>query len=154
MLTQINGDITKIKSDNLKIICHQCNCVGSMGAGLALTLKKEFPKCYDDYMEAYITSKLKLGNVIISDIKKNNTIILHICGQYHYKGKKPLTNYNALTTAFNEIKEYLNILKTKNIEYNIYFPYKFGCGLAGGNWNTVYTLIEQILPETVIVKFN
>lgn len=27
----INGDITKIKDDKLKIICHQCNCVGSMG---------------------------------------------------------------------------------------------------------------------------
>ena len=149
MLTEINGDITKIKSDKLKIICHQCNCVGSMGAGLALTLKKKFPKCYDDYIEAYLTKKLKLGDIIISEIDKTTTII-HVCGQYHYKGKKPLTNYESLDTAFKKIKNYLSTLK---MEYNIYFPYKFGCGLAGGNWNVVYKLIETNLPETTIVKF-
>lgn len=125
-------------------------CRFNGGAGLALTLKKEFPKCYDDYIEAYITSKLKLGDVIISKIN-NDLDIIHVCGQYNYKGKKPLTNYDALERCFIKIQNYLNTL-TK--PYNIYFPYKFGCGLAGGNWNIVEGLINNYLPNSIIIKYN
>lgn len=49
------------------------------------------------------------------------------------------TDYAALEKGFDDILNYV-------IEYDIpeiAMPYKIGCGLGGGDWNIVKSIIEQ-----------
>lgn len=36
----------------------------------------------------------------------------------------------------------------------VYIPYKIGCGLAGGNWETVCQIIQKTVPDAIIVKYD
>ena len=46
MLKLKNGNI--LESD-ANIICHQVNCQGVMGAGLALQIRKRYPSAFEEY---------------------------------------------------------------------------------------------------------
>ena len=50
MITVINGDLLSSQED---YICHQVNCMGVMGAGVALQIKKVYPDVYNQYQEYY-----------------------------------------------------------------------------------------------------
>ena len=43
------------------IICHQTNCKGVMGSGVALAVKTRYPAAYESYRKAFDNKKLKLG---------------------------------------------------------------------------------------------
>jgi hypothetical protein len=34
----------------------------------------------------------------------------------------------------------------------VYIPYNMGCGLGGGDWEIVSGIIEETLPDAIIVK--
>jgi len=139
----IDKDILKLKEG---IICHQVNCKGKMGTGIALSIKRKWINAYDDYIKAYNDGNLFLGNVIISRVDYN-LFVAHCCGQDRYGRDKKYTNYNALKECFKKVKKYANIYRL-----NIYVPYKIGCNNAGGDWKTVLDIIEEIIPESVICK--
>lgn len=125
------------------IICHQTNCKGVMGSGVALAVKTRYPAAYESYRKAFDNKKLKLGYVdfaVVNDV----TTVANLCGQddYGYDGKLR-TDYDALITGFNTIKTYM-------IEHNyktIAFPFKMSCCRGGGDWNVVYDLIETIFAD-------
>jgi hypothetical protein len=71
------------------------------------------------------------------------------------RNPRPL-NYLALTKAMNNLSQYIHmntgfINKTENIE--IHAP-KFGSGLAGGNWNFISDLIEDIWGKFFVTIYN
>ena len=43
---EIKGDLL---SSDVKIRCHQVNCRGVMGAGLALQVKQKYPEAFEQY---------------------------------------------------------------------------------------------------------
>ena len=43
----IKGDLIKLAlTGNFEVIAHGCNCMCTMGAGIAKTIKSEFPEAY------------------------------------------------------------------------------------------------------------
>ena len=43
----IKGDLIKLALiGNFEVIAHGCNCMCTMGAGIAKTIKSEFPEAY------------------------------------------------------------------------------------------------------------
>lgn len=52
------------------------------------------------------------------------------------------TDYEALEKSFKELKYMLENQHYTNFEVRI--PYNIGCGLAGGDWNIVKSIIENI----------
>lgn len=46
MIKTVEGNILDAEED---IICHQVNCKGVMGAGLAKQIKSKYPNVYKDY---------------------------------------------------------------------------------------------------------
>jgi hypothetical protein len=58
--------------------------------------------------------------------------------------KRPL-NYGALVYCMNQVRSYIKDLEsnTEMSRIEIHAP-KFGSGLAGGNWNFISDLIEDI----------
>ncbi len=153
-MNTLKGNILDVREG---IICHQVNCKGKMGAGLAKAIRNKFPNTYHDYMKAFQADRLKLGNIIISFPDQNlfpNLLVAHLCGQENYWPRdKVHTDYNALRTAISNVRiareEYIGIT---NHYLDVYFPFKIGCGLAGGDWDIVSKIIEEELPKAIIVR--
>ena len=126
------------------VICHQVNCMGKMGAGLALSIRRKWSKVYDDYMMAYQLGTLRLGNVIFTTIVPDQLIVANLCGQYRYGRGKRYTDYGAVEQCAVALVNY-------NSPLPIYIPYMMGCGLAGGDWDMVKSIINNIIPHAIVV---
>jgi O-acetyl-ADP-ribose deacetylase (regulator of RNase III) len=146
----INGNITDITSG---IICHQVNCQGVMGAGVALAIRKKWLVAYSKYMQASSRGELVLGNVIFVKIQ-TNLCVAHICGQDRYGRTDVYTDYKALDKAIRYISEVRMIVnKDMKMAVPVYFPNKMGCGLAGGDWNIVIQIIGKYIPDAKIINY-
>ncbi len=142
-MREIIGDIlTPNIGHDTVIVCHQVNCRGVMGAGLAKQVKNAFPEVYSAYqlMCQYIDdSKSLLGKVQFCDTSaKSGFIVANIFGQDRYGRDQQYTDYAALATAFRTISRAYP-------DYTVRIPYRMGCGLAGGNWKVVSQIIYDEL---------
>lgn len=142
MLKYINGDILTPVLDNSTrkvLVCHQVNCQGVMGSGLARQVKIQCPEAYDSYIQTVReNNKQCLGQVDTVYIPSKNFTIANIFGQYNYGMGKQQTNYQALDYALDTIGLCLS-------EYLIRFPYLMGCYRGGGNWEIVEKMIMDKL---------
>lgn len=129
------------------IICHQVNCQGVMGSGIAKQIRDRYPNIYEGYRQNVSSHENKyelLGSVLISWIDKEH-LVANFFSQYNYMPRTIRhTNYDRFGTCCKYLKDFINTIypdKTKDIR--IGFPYKIGCGLAGGDWNIVNKIIEK-----------
>ena len=138
----IEGNLFDTKAD---IICHQCNCQGVMGSGVALEVKKRFPVVFKAYRKDYEENKLELGYVNFAAANENQ-IIANMCGQdkYGYDGKQ-YTHYDKLQECLDMVAEYARE-KFSN-KPTIAFPYMMSCHRGGGDWNIVYKMIEETFKD-------
>ena len=140
----ITGDITKITKG---IICHQVNCMGKMGAGVALAIRKQWPIVYNEYIKTFQLNNLQLGRIFITTIM-DQLFVVNLCGQYHYGRNQKQTNYDAVHTCLEKLNQ--EIIK-HNMTLDVMFPYKMGCNLAGGNWNIMKTIISETITNNNIL---
>ena len=118
-----------ILNTEISYIAHCVNNQHKMRSGVAKAIREKYPKAYDDYM----SSKLGMGNVIVSTNTPHN--IIHIVGQDHYGyDGKQYVDYVALRKGIKTIN--------KHIHEPVAFP-KIGCGLAGGDWSIVSAILEE-----------
>ena len=135
-------DILNVKKG---IIVHQVNCRGVMGAGLALQLRKKWPKVYEDYIKIHRDVGLSLGMVIYSKVE-DGLYVASLCGQQDY-GAKPgycYTDYAAVDLGFTNIA-------MKDLG-KVHIPYLMSCGLAGGTWSEILRIVNVRVPDVVIVQ--
>ena len=131
------------------IICHQVNCMGVMGAGLALKIRNKWPIVYEKYKEDCSLFKsspaLMIGHV--QDIMvEPNLIVANCFGQIHVKtigSEEPMTIYNAWEIILDKLKGLSNFFGL-----DLHFPYMVGCGLAGGDWNIMSEKIERHFKDS------
>lgn len=131
MVTYYNGDLLE---SGCEMICHQVNEFGVMGAGIALQIKNKYKNNFIEYKN--FCDKLKnnlYGKIFICF--KNNPIIANCFSQKGWK-----TDYNLVKQVCINL---LEICKQYDIK-KIGIPYKYGCGLAGGDW----TIVEKIFKDT------
>lgn len=162
MLKVIEGDILKAKEG---FICHQVNCQGVMGGGIAAQIRKEYPDVYVKYVN-FVKEKKKygvaydtlLGEVLFVPVTSKETgyktCIANIFGQDTF-GTKPLeTNYRFLFEGI------LNILREADLYgQDVAIPWNIGCYRGGGDWdNIVYPFIKAISidfrKDIVLYRFN
>lgn len=153
MIKHIKCDIFESGAD---IICHQVNCQGVMGSGIAKQVKEKYPKVYEAYVSECKrhSSEELLGGAQV--VQLNNTIcIANLFGQdkYGYDGKV-YTDYKALENALFEVA----VWATVNDKTKIAIPYKLGCARGGGDWNIVYEMITRLFDfeqfEILICEYN
>lgn len=142
MIKIINGNLF---DTDATIICHQCNCQGVMGSGVAAEVKSRYPKVYKIYRDAYNAGDLKLGTIIFAPAG-NGQIIANLLAQDKYGWKCQYTDYSALRECIQTVKKYADVMsRTEYIK--IAFPYGMGSVRGGGDWNTVYKIIEEELGQ-------
>lgn len=149
----------QIKKGNIldaseNIVCHQVNCRGVMGAGLALQIRIRYPEVYEEYSEwcrMMMPSKL-LGRCQVVMHSKYR-YIANLYAQLNYGRGHCFINYKALKSAFVELLDYAQMYN-----FSIAIPYGIGCGLAGGDWPTVYDIIQDVFDiydnDVVIYDFR
>ncbi len=145
MIKTINGDILNATED---IICHQVNCQGVMGSGLAKQIKQKYYEAYEKYKEYCERERNLLGNVCVAACK-DGKIIFHLFGQDKYGTNKRHTNYEALDKA---LVNALHLAKSHG--KTIALPYNLGCGLAGGDWDIVYGMIERVFEDYGVTLYK
>lgn len=149
----------EIKSGNLfsapsGLICHQVNCKGVMGRGVAVTFKQMFPESYDHYfyccqtMEPYDL----LGHIAIKKEKDYITVCMFAQEGFSRNPNICNTEYWAFREYCSHIADYLYIHKATDTIINM--PYGIGCGLGGGDWQHIYSIIEEELADFHVILWK
>jgi O-acetyl-ADP-ribose deacetylase (regulator of RNase III) len=120
------------------VIAHQINCLRAMGSGVALAIRKKYPRHYEDFMNDSRTPDEKFGTSIMTEY--HDRVIFGLYGQMGYSNRNICnTDYPKFTTALMEMLRWCNTTGVTEIG----LPYKIGCDLAGGDWKN----INQILTS-------
>lgn len=128
-------------------IAHQVNDQGVMGSGVAKALYTKYPKVKEEYLKLYSNKfhESYLGS--IQPVETEGKVIYNIFSQvgYGHSGKQ-YTHYGYLNVCLHKLNY---DLKSRGLN-EIAFPYKFGCGLGGGDWDIVKPMILESLDVDVI----
>lgn len=146
----VKGDMLEA---NLDYYCHQVNCQGRMGSGIAKAIKEKWPIVYTNYMAKFEDIqpeyfKFFLGTIqfvpLYNDyyLDKERKQVINMFAQetYGYDGRR-YTSYDAFWSCLGQIKN--SIPKGSKIG----FPDHIGCGLGGANWEVIKTMIWEALSE-------
>lgn len=125
------------------VICHQVNCLGVMGGGLALQIRNKWGHVY----EAYTNKKdWFLGDCQIVGIDYyNGLFIANLAGQEDIS--ENATCIASLALALRTARDF-----AEANDLQLYLPYMIGCGIGGGDWNKVKAMIEEIAPNAILCK--
>jgi len=129
-----------------KYIVHQCNCVTSRAAHLAKDMFQRFP-----YSDIYTPRKEPdtLGSIIVKGNGQDQRYVINLLGQY-YPGKPKYPDSKKDGTKVREaafLRGLKSIHKIKDLE-SVAFPFKIGCGAAGGDWNKYFEMICKLAKNT------
>lgn len=131
MIKNITGDLLEAKE---KYIVHQTNCVSQGGAaGLAYYLFKKFT--YANVYESRKTPDVP-GTIIISGSGEDvgERYIVNLMGQLYPGGfENEFPEDSEITRRKFFHQGLIRLAKVPNLE-SVAFPFKIGCGIAGGNW--------------------
>lgn len=140
-----NSDLLKSSAE---ILCHQVNCMGVMGSGIAKSIKDKFPNVFESYRQRYESGQLVLGDCQVIPIS-NTQSVANLAGQKYY-GREPNTRYTSYDGLYNALEKLAHYVKTNNVK-SIAFPYKFGCDRGGASWNIVSGMIAEAFRDLDIV---
>lgn len=147
MVHIIPGDL--LESD-CTIIGHQCNSLGVMGAGIAKQIRNLYPEVYEeDRNYAIPFGEKRLGHLSfawVQDTYIGSRLVFNLYGQHRYGRKGNYTVVHKLNQALNAMMEKIDSVEDLCGEewVKIGLPYGIGAGLAGGDWNEIYGMIEKV----------
>ena len=145
-----NGDLLDAHVD---FIFHVTNCMSVMGAGIARSIKNKWPIVYYEYKE-YLktnTSSKSLGTYQAVNITEyahtHASYVVNIFGEYNFSKTKRAIKYDSVLTALEMFcKDFLDNYKD-NKKIILGFPFLFGCGLAGGDWRIMKSIIFSVFEK-------
>jgi O-acetyl-ADP-ribose deacetylase (regulator of RNase III) len=167
---EIDGDLIKLfQKGEFDVIAHGCNCYATMGAGIALTIGNEFPEAMmADEMLEIPNGKKRLGKLSYAEIeidKKGGydlSLLFNLYTQYNpgrdFRMPALKSSIKAMKKVIKDEFTYVNTDGKKEFlsdKVRIGLPL-IGCGIAGGDWNEVSTVIKEELKEfdVTIIHFK
>lgn len=143
---------------------HVCNNIDSFGAGFAAQIAEKFPTVKANYHmlgKNFLQKNMGYTQVVQvyeDPVYKHKIFFANMIAQNGLKSfhnQRPL-NYYYLCKAMNTLGSFIN----SNIDYKnniekveIHCP-RFGSGLAGGDWNLISLLIEDIWSDYDVFVYN
>ena len=138
------GDLLKAQE---KVIAHQVNCFGVAG-GLAGVVFRKYRIAGNDYMQLIdrMQPKALLGMAQFTGQQKDGHIICNLFGQY-----EPGADYrpDRLEQALQQLANTARIMG-----WSVALPYGISCGIAGGNWDEVYQIIERTMTGVEVTLYK
>jgi hypothetical protein len=117
-----------------------------MGRGLALKIKKRYPRAASSDMLTKRADFKKLGLfsfALANEDQFHN--IINSYSQFRYGREKQHLDYSAMNTSMENIKEF--ILKMGINDKPVAAPRLFGCVNAGGNPKTVLDIFKYVFED-------
>lgn len=143
MIKYIKGDLFTTEAD---IIGHGVNCVGGFASGVAAGIAHNHPKARIAYLNKHKTSKWKLGDVQF--VRSQDKWIANLTTQQEYLPRGIChVDYKAVELVMKELKYFA-------VENNmtVAIP-KIGSGLAGGDWNIIESIINEVFDNVEILVY-
>lgn len=148
MVKEIKGDLLKQEKG---FLCHQTNYEGVMGGGIAYAiwnklLTDQDRKSYEFYCRE--CGKDALGYVQFLFLK-NDLIVANCFSQNGFDEPDAagnITNYKAMRECFVKVRD----LALKRKLPLVFIPYGMGCGIAGGKWDKVRGIIEDVFGASEV----
>lgn len=114
------------------------NCVGVMGAGVALAFKRRYPEMFLDYKTACEANEVKPGKLYIWH-KTNAEWVINFPTKRDWREK---SRYSDIAEGLKTLKTYLRGFGAIKVALPA-----LGCGHGGLDWNVVYPMIVHELSE-------
>lgn len=146
IVKQINGNLLDSIAN---CIAHQCNCGTAYGSGVALAMRKAFPKTYENHLKATQGCANKeelLGKVIATRIGETQ-YVLNLYGQKDIgQAGTRYTSYDAIYTCLEKARKFM---LDRNFT-SIAFPYGMSSVRGGASWKVILAMIESVFEDTEI----
>lgn len=140
------GDL--LKQTDVNAILHCCNCFHTFGSGIAKTIRENFPEAYNVDLTTIKGDVNKLGTFSFTTLK-NGIGCYNLYGQFNYGRDKQYLNYDAFKNGLVLVKS--DFLNRYGKSGKLGMPYKIGSANAGGNWNEVLKIINEVFEKESIV---
>lgn len=121
----------------MQTLTNTVNCVGVMGAGIALEFKKRYPNMFKKYKEICNKKLLKTGMLQI--FKEGDKLILN------FPTKDDWRNSSQMSYLELGLQKLVNTYKDKGIT-SLAIP-QLGCSNGGLDWKEVKPLMEKYLNQ-------
>ncbi|NOQ70931.1 MAG: Appr-1-p processing protein [Crocinitomix sp.] len=152
----IKGDATSPQAKGPKLIGHICNDLGGWGKGFVLAISKRWSEPEKEYRQWHrerAKNDFELGNIQIIQVSAD-IYVANMIGQHGVK-----TGSNGAPIRYNAVDKCLEKLQVEanKIGASVHLP-RIGCGLAGGKWSKIETLIQARLSDknvsTIVYDFE
>jgi len=149
----VRGDILEHKED---LLMHQVNCVATKFHGLSKQVFTKYPKAnlYETRRKAQIGNgrfhgRDEAGTIeVYEDYGVINLIAQYYPGVSKYESDSKEKRYRWFISCIYNVCTYFDDRKI-----SIAFPYRIGCGLAGGDWKKYLECLERYNKKFENVKF-
>lgn len=138
MIKFINGNMFETPAD---VRINTVNCVGVMGAGVALAFKKQYPDMFKDYKKECKQGNIRPGKPHVwTDYRfEGNTIIINFPTKDHWR---PPSKYEYIEVGLDWLKTFLQ----NKGKVSVTLP-ALGCGNGGLDWDKVKESITNHLED-------
>lgn len=143
--------------NHFNIFVHQVNCRGVMGGGIARIVKQKFPFVFEQYQDRckkpthHLLGDVQLIN--ISSFDEPKRMVCNLFAQNYYGVYTRQTDYEQFYRGLEQLKYELEEMEKdfppNSEKLSVGFPYNIGCGLAGGDFRIVLSMIESVFGEKI-----
>lgn len=140
-----SGDATAPIGVGHKIIAHICNDIGGWGKGFVVAISRRWSEPEADYRRWYAErdqNDFGLGAIRVVSVAFDLSVA-NMIGQRDIKrhGGSPPIRYDAVRSCLQALRE-----SAHSLTATIHMP-RIGCGLAGGDWAQVESIIQDELSN-------
>ena len=162
MIDLIESNLLDFPND-INVIAHSCNTRNIMGAGIAKQIKDRYPEAYEADWRAFNSNYgVTLGKFSKADIGDHKYIYNMYTQATIGTGRE--VDYEKFWQALKRVEQDLFEMKISKHEYDgspppvLGLPWGISCGLAGGNWEIISAMINDIFVDSpikvCIVKYH
>lgn len=141
-MKHIKGDLLRLfKSGQFHVMVHGANCFNTMGSGIALQIRNQFPEAVAADQETTAGDHTKIGDYTFAEIQQDNGglgVIVNAYTQYDF-------NRTGESQDLFEYEGFRNILAKLAYDFggvDYGFPL-IGMGLAGGSAEAILGLLQE-----------
>lgn len=138
------------------VVAHVCNDVGAWGRGFVVAItkrwgsapRKRFQSWYQAGHDKETGHNFELGKVQFVDVGHGITVA-NIIGQHgiYSKGGIPPVRYDAIREGLGRVAGFAWCNQA-----SVHMP-RLGCGLAGGDWESVGVIVQEELADKGVRTF-
>lgn len=141
----VKGDLLNFPNQ-INTIAHSCNTQNIFGAGIAKSIRDKYPEAYTADCDAHRNNENQLGYFSYCKLNlDSNKRIINLYTQSS-TGKGRMVDYEAFYKSIDYLNRAINSASSV-YNYILGFPFGISCGLAGGSWNIILSMLKDVFEH-------